>query len=290
MLSLNCTMRMPPGLNAFCTPRATCCVVLISSASAAGSISKKLRAFARGTTSVWPSDCGIASMKATARSSSNTLNAGISPRRIFANTLLSSYISDPRSDTRFAQCVHDLADRMSERRVLGFELNRQCVEILDQGMPLARAGGLAEQPGDVAENGNELPTQLGIIRRPGASQLGVQGRELVLQFCSHCCHASTADEAAILCENESAVRSVVFLNCFRLLCGFLRLRRAGLGLGHAGRRGLLLARQTHVILLFELRNPGVVQALHAQDRRGGAEAETRIRHDDAVHAVTAQHA
>src|SRR5262245_29308615 len=193
-------MRMPPGLNACCTPRATRCVALISSPSTAGSMSKKLRARAFGTTSVCPSDCGIASMNAIARSSSNTLNAGISPRMIFAKMLLSSYMSDPR----FGQCVHDLADRVAERRMLGLELDRQCVEMLDQGMPLARAGGLAEQARDIAEHDDELPTQLGIIRRPGAGQLGVQGRELVLQLLRHCCRASTADEAAILCEKQSA--------------------------------------------------------------------------------------
>src|SRR3954470_22626791 len=189
-------MRMPPGLNAFCTPRATCCVALISSASAAGSMSKKLRARAFGTTSVCPSDCGIASMNATARSSSKTLNAGISPRMIFANTLLSSYMSDPR----FGQCVDDLTDRAAERRMLGLELDRQGVEILDQGMSLAGRCGRAEEPRDVAEQDDEPLTQLGIIHRLGTGQLGVQGRELVLQLCSHCCRASTADEAAILCE------------------------------------------------------------------------------------------
>ena len=65
-----------------------------------------------------------------------TLNAGISPRMIFAKTLLWSYMSDPR----FAECVHDLADRVAERRVLGFELDGQRVEVLDQRMLLAGRG------------------------------------------------------------------------------------------------------------------------------------------------------
>ena len=62
-------------------------------------------------------------MNATARSSSKTLNAGISPRRILANTLLSSYMSDPR----FGQCIHHLAQRGAERRMLGLELDRKVV-------------------------------------------------------------------------------------------------------------------------------------------------------------------
>src|ERR1044071_3225960 len=105
-------------------------------------------------------------------------------------------------------------------------------------MPLAGRRRLAEQSRDVAEQDDELLPRLGITRGPGASQLDVQGRELVLQFCSHCCHASTADEAAILCENASAVRSVVFLSVGR------GLRGTGGGGGV-----LLLARQPHVILL-----------------------------------------
>src|SRR6185503_16830610 len=136
-------MRMPPGLKAFCTPRATCCVRWISSPSTAGSMSKKLRARAFGTTSVWPSDCGIASMNATARSSSNTLKAGISPRMIFAKMLVSSYMSDPR----FAECIHDLADGVAERGMLGLELHSQPVELLDQRTVLVGRGRFAEQPG-----------------------------------------------------------------------------------------------------------------------------------------------
>src|SRR5688572_3058646 len=176
-------MRMPPGLNAFCTPCATCWVVLISSASTAGSTSKKLRARAFGITSVCPSDCGIASMNAIARASSKTLNAGISPRMIFAKILLSSYMSDPR----FGECVHDLADRVAERRVVGFEPDRQCVELFDQGTMLAGRGRLAEQPRDVAEQLDQPPAHLGVIDAARADQLGVQGRELVLQFCLHGC-------------------------------------------------------------------------------------------------------
>src|SRR5215212_4585954 len=144
-------MRMPPGLNAFCTPRATCCVALISSASASGSMSKKLRARTFGTTSVCPSDCGMASMKASARSSSKTLKAGSSPRMIFANTLVSSYMSDPR----FAECVHDLAQRVAECRMLGLELYCQRVEMLGQRAVFAGGGRLAEQPCDVAEQVDE---------------------------------------------------------------------------------------------------------------------------------------
>src|SRR5688572_459826 len=174
-------MRMPPGLNAFCTPCATCWVVLISSASTAGSMSKKLRALAFGTTSVCPSDWGIASMNATARASSKTLNAGISPRMIFAKILLSSYMSDPR----FGECVHDLADRGAQRRMVGLEPDRQRVELFDEGTMLAGSGRLAEQPRDVAEQLDQPLPHLGIVDAARADQLGVQGRELVLQFCFH---------------------------------------------------------------------------------------------------------
>src|SRR5688500_8540964 len=121
-------------------------------------------------------------MNATARASSKTLNAGISPRMIFAKILLSSYMSDPR----LGECVHDLADRGAERRVVGFEPDRQRVELFDEGIMLAGRGRLAEQPRDVAEQFDQPLPQLGVVDAARADQLGVQGRELILQLCLHC--------------------------------------------------------------------------------------------------------
>src|SRR5688572_20163478 len=82
---------MPGASNAFLTARATRCVVRTVAARSSAGRSNRFSAACFGITSVCPSACGITSMNASVRSSSQTLCAGISPRRIRAKTLFVSY-------------------------------------------------------------------------------------------------------------------------------------------------------------------------------------------------------
>ena len=61
---------MPGGENAFLIARATFCVVRIAAASDSGGVVKMSSPAAFGTTRVWPSACGMMSMKAIVSASS----------------------------------------------------------------------------------------------------------------------------------------------------------------------------------------------------------------------------
>ena len=211
----------------------------------------------------------MASMKASARSSSYTLNAGISPRMIFANTL--SVVVHVRSPL----CRVRPRPGGSRCRAPGAPL-RTAPPARRGARPAnaARRPWLGLPSSRVMSPSSAISSwrSSGLSTDRRAGQLGVQGRELVLQFCSHC-RASTADEAAILCENGRSL-------CGQSFSGLLTGCCAPSGWGctePASGRGLLLARQAHVVLLLELRNPGVVQAGHAEDRRRRAERRSSNR-------------
>ena len=78
---------MPGGEKAFLTARAIFCVVRIVAASASGGNVKTSSPTAFGSTSVWPSACGMMSMNARVSASSYTLWQGISPRMMRAKML-----------------------------------------------------------------------------------------------------------------------------------------------------------------------------------------------------------